>query len=163
MPLCKKRIWNARAKTTTITIQIRITIRIVINSNLKILKIINLFSNNSNFVKLIRQYKNDINYKQQTNECLILLTSICQKSNVIIARKKNITKRTVLIWNRWQKLLIIKCLKQKTIKFRKRVANEAKKINKNAKFDHCEKLNSFFEWSKIYFWIVEFKSKNKFD
>ena len=86
--LCKKKIWNVNAKTTTIQISIKIeTIK-----NLKISKTINFNKtikiNNNNFVKSINLNKNH-SREQLTNVFENLtITKNFSKLNVTIATKK---------------------------------------------------------------------------
>ncbi len=65
-------------------------------------------------------------------------------SNALNIIKRNITKRSVLINIDKTSLLLLLLLqsKQKKIKFRRRLASKAKKINKNNKLDFSKRLNS---------------------
>ncbi len=65
-------------------------------------------------------------------------------SNALDAIKRDITKRIISINTNETNLLLLLLSRQmwKKIKLRQRLANEAKKTNKNNKFNFNERLNS---------------------
>ena len=142
--LCWKRFWNANDAQTTIhsTIQIstireKTRVRIKFNNNLN-------NSNKINSIKTFSMTMNDIRVREASESVKRKKTYL--RCNVMIVIKWIITKAIVFSSqnDRLTKHLSSSSKStsnQKTIKFRKRFANETKKIKKKSKFYCDSKLN----------------------